>query len=157
MKVQTNIHVSQVRKLLLTQKFSNRTIYFAVSVFTQIRNNFHFHKVFSQNSLKNFIKKIKSLNGRLLKYKRAPLTKKKPSRGHFLFFVLKKTSVENLKINIELVFAVPKYTISFCLVLLILIVLLNHRDKLLLFISNILFVTCYVKSILCSLDLYKSW
>ena len=90
MKVQTNIHVSEVRKLFLTQKFSNRTIYFAVSVFTQIRINFHFHKVFSQNSLKNLIEKIKSLNCRLLKYKRAPLTKKKTSRGHFLFFLFSK-------------------------------------------------------------------
>ena len=79
MKVQTNIHVSQVRKLFLTRKFSNRTIYFAVLVFTQIRNNFHFQEVFSQNSLKTFFEKFKRLNGRLLKYKRAHFLKKKPS------------------------------------------------------------------------------
>ena len=35
----TNSHISQVGKLFLTQKFSNRTIRFAVLVFTQIRNN----------------------------------------------------------------------------------------------------------------------
>ena len=79
MKVQTNIHVSQVHKLFLTRKFSNRTIYFAVLVFTQIRDNFHFHEVFSQNSLKTFIEKIKRLNDRLLKCKRVRFLKKKPS------------------------------------------------------------------------------
>ena len=35
----TNIYISQVGKLFLTQKFSNRTIRFAVLAFTQIGNN----------------------------------------------------------------------------------------------------------------------
>ena len=35
----TNSRISQVGKLFLTQKFSNRTIRFAVLAFTQIGNN----------------------------------------------------------------------------------------------------------------------
>ena len=55
MKVQTNIHVSQVRKLFLTRKFSNRTIFLAVLVFNQIHNKFRFHEAFYQNIFKIFI------------------------------------------------------------------------------------------------------
>ena len=69
MKVQTNIHVSQVRKLFLTRKFSNRAIYFAVLVFTQIRDNFHFLVVFTQKCLKTFIEKMKRLTVRIAKFK----------------------------------------------------------------------------------------
>ena len=69
MKVQTNIHVSQVRKLFLTRKFSNRTIFLAVLVFNQIHNKFRFHEAFYQNSFKIFIEKIKILTVRIPKYK----------------------------------------------------------------------------------------
>ena len=69
MKVQTNIHVSQVRKLFLTRKFSNRTIFLAVLVFNQIRNKFRFREAFSQNSFKIFIDKIKTLTDRIAKFK----------------------------------------------------------------------------------------
>ena len=58
----TNSHIRQAGKLFLTQKFSNRTICFAVLVFTQICNNFHFNELFSRISLNTFIKKNKRLN-----------------------------------------------------------------------------------------------
>ena len=66
-KFRINRHVSQVNKVLFTQKFSNKTIYFTVLFSNQLHNNFHFHEVFSQNIFKNFIKKIKILNVWLLK------------------------------------------------------------------------------------------
>ena len=94
MKIQTNSLLSQVGKLFLTQKFSNRTISFAAFIFNQVGNDFHFQAGFSQISLKTFIKKIKRLNGRLLKCKKASFLKKKSSLGNFPFFVLKKTSAE---------------------------------------------------------------
>ena len=94
MKIQRNSSLSQAGKLFLTQKFSNRTICFAVLIFNRVGNNFHFQEGFSQISLKTFIKKIKRLNGRLLKCKKASFLKKKSSLGNFPFFVLKKTSAE---------------------------------------------------------------
>ena len=114
---------------------------------------------------KSFLKTVWRLSSKKLKdwmigywnVKEYVSWKRNPLEDISLFFVLKKTSVENLKINIELVFVFPKYSISYCLVLLILIGLLNHRDKLLLFISNLLFVTYYITSLSCSLCLYKSW
>ena len=137
-----NSRTSQVGKLFLTQKLSNTTICFAVLVFTQICNNFDFHELFSQNSLNTFIKKIKRLNGQLLK---------KPSWGHFSFFVFKNNSIENLRIITELLFEVPKYSNRHCWVLLILGGPLNHWDKLLLLISKPLFLPWYVKRLSCSL------
>ena len=73
MKVQTNIHVSQVRKLFLTRKFSNRTIFLAVLVFNQIHNKFRFHEAFYQNSFKILIEKIKILTVRVPNSKRTAL------------------------------------------------------------------------------------
>ena len=44
--IKKNSHVSQVGKVLLIEKFSNRTICFTFLVFNQTNNNFHFQKVF---------------------------------------------------------------------------------------------------------------
>ena len=51
----TNSHIRQAGKLFLTQKFSNRTICFAVLVFTQIHNNLRslFSKQFDNFHRKN--------------------------------------------------------------------------------------------------------
>ena len=70
MKIQTNSHTSQVGKVFLTQTFSNRKIWSARLVFNQIHNKFHFQKVYSQNSLKTFIQKIKILKCKLRKCKK---------------------------------------------------------------------------------------
>ena len=67
MKIQTNCRVSQVGRAFFTQNFSHRRTGFASLVFSQIHNNFHFLKVFSQNSFKNFIEKIKRLKVQLPK------------------------------------------------------------------------------------------
>ena len=65
MKIETNSHVNQVGTVFFIQNFSKRKIEFPSLVFNQIHNNFHFHEVFYQKSLKTFIKKTKSLKGRL--------------------------------------------------------------------------------------------
>ena len=70
MKIQTNCRVSQVDRAFFTQSFRNRRTGFASLVFSQIHNNFHFHEVFSQNSFKTFIEKIKRLKGQLPKCKK---------------------------------------------------------------------------------------
>ena len=131
----------KVVKLFLIQKFSNRTICFAVLAFTQICNNFHFNELFSRTSLNTFIKKNKRLNGRLLKCNRACFLNKKSSWGHFRLFVVKNNTVENLRLTTDFAFEVPKYSNRYCWVLLILIRPLNHWDKLVLFISKLLFVS----------------
>ena len=53
MKIQRNCRVSQVDRAFSTQNFCKRRTGFASLVFNQIHNNFHFHEVFSQNSLKD--------------------------------------------------------------------------------------------------------
>ena len=70
MKIQTNCCVSQVGIAFFTQNFSNRRTGFASLVFNQIHNNFHFYEVFSQNSFKTFIEKIKRLKSQLPKCKK---------------------------------------------------------------------------------------
>ena len=70
MKIQTNSHTSQVGTVVFRQKFSKRKMGSARLVFNQIHHNFYFHKVYSQNSLKNFIQKIKGLKYRLRKCKK---------------------------------------------------------------------------------------
>ena len=70
MKIETNSDVNEVEEVFFTQDFSNKKICFASLIFNQIHNKFHFHKVFSQNSLKTFIEKINRLKGRLGKCKK---------------------------------------------------------------------------------------
>ena len=70
MKIQTNSHRSHVGTVFFTQNFSNRKVCLARLVFNQIHNNFYFHKVYSQKSLKTLIKKIKRLKCRLRKCKK---------------------------------------------------------------------------------------
>ena len=99
MKIETNSHVSQVGTVFFTQNFSNRTICFIILVFNKIHNKFHFRKVFSQNSLKSFLKKIKRLKGRLPKCKKYSgicnqhvSWKITPSRRFLLFYSWKSLS-----------------------------------------------------------------
>ena len=70
MKIQTKCRVSQVGRAFSTQNISKRRTGFASLLFNQIHNNFHFHEVFSQNSFKTFIEKIKRLKGQLPKCKK---------------------------------------------------------------------------------------
>ena len=70
MKTQINSHLSQVGRAFFTQNFRNRRTPLASVVFNQMHNNFHFHEVFSQNSFKTFIEKIKRLKGQLPKSKK---------------------------------------------------------------------------------------
>ena len=70
MKIETNSDVNEVAEVFFTQDFSNKKICFASLIFNQIHNKFHFHEVFSQNSLKTFIEKFNRLKGRLGKFKK---------------------------------------------------------------------------------------
>ena len=70
MKIQTNGRVSQIGKAFFKQNFRNRRTGFANLVFNEIHNNFHFHEVFSQNSLRSFNEKVKTLKVQLAKCKK---------------------------------------------------------------------------------------
>ena len=70
MKIQTNCRVNQVGWAFFTQHFRNRRTGLGSMVFNQMHNNFHFHEVFSQNSFKIFIEKIKRLKCKLPKCKK---------------------------------------------------------------------------------------
>ena len=72
-KFKRDSFVSQVGKLFLTRKFSNRTIFLVVLVFNQIHNKFRFHEAFYQNSFKILIEKIKILTVRVPNSKRTAL------------------------------------------------------------------------------------
>ena len=58
MKMETSSHVKEVGVVFFTQDFSNKNIYFACLIFSQIHNNFYFHEVFLKNVLRVSSKKI---------------------------------------------------------------------------------------------------
>ena len=70
MKIGRNSDVNEVGEVFFTHDFSNKKISLASLIFNQILNKFHFHEVFSQNSLKIFIEKFNRLKGRLGKCKK---------------------------------------------------------------------------------------
>ena len=109
MEIETNNHVIQVGTVFFTQNFSNRTICFAILVFNQIHNKFHFRKVFFQSSLNTFLKKIKRLKGQLPKCKKSSVCaistipeKIPPSRIFLLFHSCKSLSRKVQKISLSL-------------------------------------------------------